>query len=187
MNDIMNYLEMGWWHIFDIHAFDHLLFMASLVSAYRLRQWRPLLWLITAFTIGHAISLIAVSAGLRVSSAWVEFLIPCSILIMAVYHLLFRQVQQVSYALALIFGLIHGAAYAQGFAELFQDIPGFFAASLGFNLGVEAAQIVFALVLLLLTEALVSIKLLDIKTWRGVIFGAVVMATIPILVSNIPW
>jgi len=187
MSELQTYLEMGWDHIFDIHAMDHLLFITSLVSAYRLSRWRYILILVTAFTLGHAISLIAVTLGLRAPSTWVEFLIPCSILIMAIYHLFQQNANKPTYILALLFGLIHGTAYAQGFAELFQDIPGFLTASLGFNLGVEGAQIVFALFVLLCAELLLSTRVLDQKTWRGIIFGAVVALTIPILISNVPW
>jgi uncharacterized membrane protein YfcA len=178
---------MGWDHIFDVHAMDHLLFITSLVSAYRLDRWKYILILVTAFTLGHAVSLIAVTLGVRVPSEWVEFLIPCTILTMAVYHLFQKKESKLTYQLATLFGLIHGTAYAQGFAELFQDIPGFLTASLGFNLGVEGAQIAFAMMVLVLAELLLATKVLDQKSWRGIIFGAVVALTIPILISNIPW
>src|SRR5690554_1603976 len=70
------YLRLGFEHIADLNGYDHILFIAALCAVYELREWRHLLWLVTAFTVGHSVTLaLATLDVLRIDSALVEFLI----------------------------------------------------------------------------------------------------------------
>jgi hypothetical protein len=92
MSDFWLLVELGFSHVWDWQGYDHLLFLAALCLPFSARQWKPLLWLITCFTIGHSLSLILASFEVvKVSSTWIEFLIPVSIAATAVYNIFYAQ------------------------------------------------------------------------------------------------
>jgi hypothetical protein len=77
MNDFSFYFSLGWTHIISIDALDHLLFILALTATYQLKDWKKVLILVTAFTIGHSTTLVLSSFDIiRFSSKWVEFLFP---------------------------------------------------------------------------------------------------------------
>ena len=89
MQDLGFYFDLGWHHIIAWDALDHLLFILALSAVYLLDNWRQVLILVTAFTIGHSITLaLSVFDIIRVSSKWVEFLIPCTIMATALFNFL---------------------------------------------------------------------------------------------------
>ena len=113
------YLELGFDHISDINAYDHILFLVALCAIYRLKEWKKILVLVTAFTIGHSITLaLAALDIINFPSKIVEFLIPVTILITSLYNVIaptnrlenttFNKKISVNYFFALFFGLIHG-------------------------------------------------------------------------------
>jgi HupE / UreJ protein len=155
MNNFSIYFKIGFDHIANLGALDHLLFMAALTLRYQFNDWKKLLILITAFTIGHTITLaLCVLNMLNFNSKVVEFLIPVTIAITAFSNLFERSFNYKSkfpiiYWFALFFGLIHGL----GFSNNLKMIIGnsnlaikLFAA----NLGIETTQIIFVFVLLLI-------------------------------------
>ncbi|MCG8753118.1 HupE/UreJ family protein, partial [Tenacibaculum finnmarkense] len=82
MNDFIFYFKMGLFHVLDIKAYDHILFLIVLAIVYQFKQWKKVLWLITLFTVGHSITLALSAYGiLKVNADLVEFLIPLSIFI----------------------------------------------------------------------------------------------------------
>ncbi len=147
MNDFIFYFGLGWHHIISWSALDHLLFVIALAAIYLIGNWKQVLILITAFTIGHSLTLALSTYNLvRINSNWVEFLIPVTIILTAFFNLFQKDYSAASfklnYFLALFFGLIHGLGFANTIRfMLFKDqsisIP-----LLGFNLGLEAGQIV---------------------------------------------
>ena len=186
MNGFEAYFKMGWGHILDFHALDHLLFVSALLLVYDFKDWKRILYLLTAFTLGHAISmLIAFSEVFRVSSEWVEFLIPLTIVATAVYHLVSNDSGgRFIYIMTVIFGLVHGMAYAQGFTDLFAEGEGYFKAALGFNFGVEIGQLVFAVVFLVLMELLSRFKGLDRNKLTYLFFGVIITLSLQLLIRN---
>ena len=91
MSELWAFMQLGFRHIVDISAMDHILFLLALAAIYRWRDWRDALWVISAFTIGHSTTLaLAVTGTLTVSSALVEFLIPLTIVVACVENLLVR-------------------------------------------------------------------------------------------------
>ncbi len=149
------YLELGTTHILDLAGLDHLLFLVALVITYSIAQWRAVLILATAFTLGHSITLALASLDIiKVNSQWVEMLIAASIAYTAAYNL-FRPENstgsnRLKYGSALLFGLIHG----MGFSNYFKAILGkddLLFPLFAFNIGVELAQVLIVLAVLLVS------------------------------------
>ena len=137
----------GWEHIVDINAYDHLLFVTTLCAAYRLVQWRQILVIITAFTVGHSGTLILSSLELIPSNpTLVDILIPLTIMGTAISNVVKHEGKpgarevRLSYLIALLFGLVHGLAFASNFKVMMFDesiiMPLFL-----FNLGIEVGQV----------------------------------------------
>ena len=119
MTDLATYTELGFRHIVDIEAADHVLFLLALAAIYRFRDWRECLWVATAFTVGHSLTLgLAVTNTLVMPPSLIEFLIPVTIVATGIENLLVRdRVQAGGIAryrpvLAGVFGLVHGAGFA---------------------------------------------------------------------------
>ena len=117
MQDFIFYLKLGWEHIISLDALDHQLFVLVLVAVYSFGDWKKILVLVTAFTIGHSITLALSTLDIiRISSDWVEFLIPLTIVITAFDNIIFKgnqsKLMRINYFLALFFGLIHGVGFA---------------------------------------------------------------------------
>ncbi len=148
MSELFTFMQLGFRHIVDVEAMDHILFLMVLAAIYRLRDAKNALWVITAFTVGHSITLaLAVTGLLHLSSRVIEFLIPVTIVLTAIENLVVaRKVQAQSWrsryrpVLAGTFGLVHGAGFATYLQSLFVDriaVPLF-----GFNVGIELGQVV---------------------------------------------
>src|SRR5258708_35960738 len=117
MRDFGFYFGLGWEHIISQNALDHQLFIAALAAIYLLKDWKQVLVLVTAFTIGHSLTLaLSVLDIIRFNTKWVEFLIPCTIIITAISNLFQKkfttQSIRINYFLALAFGLIHVMDFA---------------------------------------------------------------------------
>lgn len=155
MSEFLTYLQFGFRHIVDVEAFDHILFLVALSAIYRFRDARNMLWVITAFTIGHSITLaLAVTGALSLPTALIEFLIPLTIVVTGIENLRARDrersgIRGVGYRplLAGLFGLVHGAGFANYLQALFVDriaVP-----LLGFNVGIELGQLVVLLAIVI--------------------------------------
>jgi hypothetical protein len=146
LTDFYTWFEAGVLHIADWQAYDHLLFLLALYGIYPLEQWRKLLWLITAFTLGHSLSLaLSVSGIVHIKSAWVEFLIPLTIVFTCTGNLLqasgSKKVPVVyTYLAALFFGCIHGLGFSSLLRSLLVAGDSILLPLLGFNLGLELGQ-----------------------------------------------
>lgn len=154
MSEFLTYARLGFHHVASPGALDHLLFLAALAAVYRLRDWRSALWVVTAFTLGHSLTLaLVVTRLVELPMAWIEFLIPVTIVLTAATNLLEPSGERPGRAravAAVAFGLIHGAGFAEYLRAMFLDriaVP-----LVGFNLGIEAAQVlVLTLIALALT------------------------------------
>ena len=117
MSDFSFYFRIGWQHIIGRDALDHQLFILALAAIYMIKDWKQVLILVTAFTIGHSVTLfLSVKEIITISSKWVEFLIPCTIIFTAITNLFLKKFTpktiRINYFLALFFGLIHGLGFA---------------------------------------------------------------------------
>src|SRR5580698_4741678 len=155
MQDFKLYFGLGTEHILTWEAMDHILFVAALCLRYQIKDWRKVVILVTAFTIGHSATLALSALGLvHLSTRWIEFLIPITILVTAINNLVqqpkITSVQPklpLIYFFSLFFGLIHGLAYANTFLSL-EGREGLIAHLLAFNLGIETAQLAVVAVVL---------------------------------------
>jgi len=173
MSDFGFYFSLGWEHIISWGALDHQLFILSLAGIYVLRDWRQVLVLVTAFTIGHSLTLaLTVFNIIHFPSNWIEFLIPCTIIVTAVSNLFQRNFSsksiRINYFLALFFGLIHGMGFANKLRYILAEDQNIGWSLFGFNVGLEAGQI--AVVIVILAISFLFVQLLKIDRVKWVIF-----------------
>lgn len=170
MQDLGFYFDLGWHHIIACSALDHLLFVTALSAIYLLGNWKQVLVLVTAFTIGHSLTLaLSVFDIIRVNNRWVEFLIPCTIIATALFNFLQKDFEprslRMNYFLALFFGLIHGLGFANAIRFMLARDQSIGWSLFGFNIGLEAGQIVVVLGILLVGYLLVTLGGLNRKWW----------------------
>ena len=146
MSDLIAFATLGFRHITDPRGVDHIVFLFALAAIYRFRDWRECVWVVTAFTIGHSVTLaLAVTGALNLPTALIEFLIPVTILATAIENLIVRDRSTAIWGrryrpvFAGLFGLVHGAGFANYLRSLFVDHLA--APLLGFNLGLEVGQL----------------------------------------------
>src|ERR1043165_6995992 len=165
MSELFAFVRLGFHHITDPEAFDHMLFLLALAAIYRGRDWRDSLWVISAFTVGHSITLaLAVTGALVLPTPLIEFLIPVTIVVTALENIAVRSRAVTPWngryraLFTAVFGLVHGAGFANYLRNLFDGpivVPLF-----GFNLGIEFGQILvllLAAVLLTVIDRLLSL------------------------------
>lgn len=174
MNLINTYIKLGINHITDVQAFDHILFVLLLVVSVNLINWKRTLILITAFTIGHSLSLALASLGIiKVSTSYIEFLIPLTILFTATYNIINRKQSRrkmtLVYSITLVFGLIHGLGFSNYLQTLLYRQNDILIPLLGFNIGVEIGQ----LTIVITYYALIYVLQLIVKLQQSKIATAV--------------
>ena len=191
MTEFFLYLKLGLTHVLDWQAYDHVLFLIVLVAAYNFSNWKRIIILVSLFTLGHTISLLLANFNMvLVSSKWIEFLIPVTILITAIYNLgasgKNNRSEKVGlfYVITLFFGLIHGF----GFATYFKMISGGneILPLLEFALGVEIAQILVVGAVLILNFIFQTIFRFSKRDWVLVISSIVLGVIIPMLQNTWP-
>jgi hypothetical protein len=147
MNNLTSFFVNGWNHIVDINAYDHLLFVMTLCAAFKFTQWKQILIIITAFTIGHSGTLILSALDIiPANSKLIDMLIPITIMITAIANIINYDKNsrfsdaKIKYGIALTFGLIHGLAFASNFK--FMMFGGsIIMPLLCFNVGIEVGQL----------------------------------------------
>jgi len=163
MNDFGLYLEIGYKHIASLGAIDHILFVAALSIRYQFSDWRKLLILVTAFTIGHSITLALSAFNLvQYSVKWIEFLIPVTIVITAVSNLfvkkfVFKSKFPLIYFLALFFGLVHGLGFSSYLKSMLGSEHNVVWQLLAFNVGLELGQLLIVTGILMISFIFVHI------------------------------
>lgn len=187
MQEFWLYFDIGRGHIADLSGYDHILFVAALCFRYTFADWKKILVLVTAFTIGHSITL-ALSAlnYVNVSSAWIEFLIPVTIVITALSNVWQKEVTTKSkipviYFFALFFGLIHGLGFSNYLKGILGRDENIVMQLLAFNLGLELGQLLIVLAFLILAFICLQIIKMNrreyIVLFSGAVFGiALIMA-----------
>lgn len=170
MQDLGFYFKLGWEHIVAWDALDHLLFVLALSAIYLVGNWKQVLVLVTAFTIGHSLTLaLSVYNLVSISDKWVEFLIPCTIMATAIFNLLEKNFEprslRLNYFLALFFGLIHGLGFANAIRFMIARDESMGWSLFGFNMGLEAGQILVVSVILFVSYLLVDKAAVKRKWW----------------------
>jgi hypothetical protein len=195
-SEFQTYMELGFEHISDLTGYDHILFIVALCAIYRISEWRKVAILVTAFTLGHSVTLaLAALDVIRVPADWIEFLIPVTIFLTALYNTVihkqgsekegtFSKKLNLNYLFALLFGLIHGMGFSNFFRSMLMpgEEGGLVRQLLAFNIGVELGQLAIVAVILIL--AFIGMRLLRIpqREWNLFISG---MAAGPALIMTL--
>lgn len=187
----LNFFREGWKHIISLDALDHQLFILVLAAIYTLKEWKQVLVLVTAFTIGHSITLALSTLNvISVSTKWIEFLIPCTIVITAAANLLHKNFNprsiRLNYFLALFFGLIHGLGFANTLRFMLAKGDSLAWPLLQFNLGLEAGQIALVIAILLLAYLVVYIIRLNRRYWVTLLSAAGFIVALKIAIERFP-
>lgn len=189
MNSFELYFRLGIQHILDLKGFDHILFVLALCAVFIPRDWKKILILVTAFTIGHSITLaLATFKIVQVNSDWIEFLIPVTIAITAFTNILRPKPVSgkgvtINYVLALFFGLIHGLGFSNYLRSLLGKEAAIWQPLLAFNIGLEIGQLVIVGIFILATSILVGLAGVKRREWT-LIISAFVMGIAMMLMMN---
>ena len=191
MDEFWIYLKLGLTHVLDVNAYDHVLYLIALVASYDFFRWKRVLWLVTIFTIGHTLSLVLAGYDiLQVNMQWVEFLIPVSIIIASVYNLTIagRRNQDnkkwLLYMVTLFFGLVHGFGFSSYFQMLAAKKDQILAMLIEFALGIELAQIIVVLMVLIIGFITKRAFRVAKRDWILVTSSLVIGMALPILLEK---
>jgi hypothetical protein len=193
MHSISFYLELGFRHISDLAGYDHILFLIVLCAIYQLHQWKTLLVLVTAFTVGHSITLALTSFSvISIKSEVIEFLIPMTIIATAIHNLFVRSTSEFlgytrSYWMALFFGFIHGMGFANYFRALLMDESSILIPLLGFNLGIELGQLLFVLLVLGVAYVVTNWLKMPQRDWNIFVSGGGFSLALVLAIENRFW
>ena len=193
MHSISFYLELGFRHISDLAGYDHILFLLVLCAIYQLHQWKTLLVLVTAFTVGHSITLALTSFSvISIKSEVIEFLIPMTIIATAIHNLFIRSTSEISghtrsYWMALFFGFIHGMGFANYFRALLMDESSILIPLLGFNLGIELGQLLFVLLVLGVAYVVTNWLKMPQRDWNTFVSGGGFSLALVLAIENRFW
>jgi HupE / UreJ protein len=171
MNEMLLYLHLGYKHIIDINGSDHILFILALMIRYSWKEWRKILILVTAFTIGHSMTLaLSTLNWISFPVAFIELLIPITILITALANLKMSSSENASkypviYYLALFFGLIHGLGFSNYLKMLLGKEESILGPLFSFNLGLELGQLLIVGLILIISIIFVDLLKLDKKRY----------------------
>ena len=187
----------GYKHIAALDGFDHILFIVVLAAVYPVEEWRKVLVLVTAFTIGHSLTLILAALELiQVNRPLIELLIPITILSTAVLNFYekpsfiqqesWHRGQMMRYIMAMVFGFIHGFAFSGQLLEMFGGVgESLIWLLFAFNLGIEVGQIL--VVVLVISIYTIFLKLFKIKAmhWNMALSGFAILASIAIFLGKL--
>lgn len=194
MSQFGMYFEIGREHILDWQAYDHILFLIALCAIYLLQDWKKVLILVTAFTIGHSITLALSTLNIvSVRSDLIEFLIPVTIFITAVSNLLRKQSAlnpanlNMNYFFGMFFGLIHGLGFSNYLKSILGKEDSIVTPLLSFNLGLELGQIIIVLVFMTISFVFVNLFSVARRDWNLIISSAVAGISLMLMMETKFW
>ncbi len=193
MNEFIFYVKTGLFHVLDLKAYDHILFLIVLAVVYKMSQWKKIIWLVTLFTIGHSVTLLLSSYRLiNLSANLVEFLIPLTIFITALMNVLTAKKASVgkenqNLFFALFFGLIHGLGFSNYFKMLIGKSDSKIIPLLEFALGVELAQIVIVIGILLVGSLVQTVFGVNRRDWILVASSIVMGFAFQMMINRVFW
>ena len=192
MQDFLFYLKLGWSHIISWDALDHQLFILALVAVYALKDLKKILVLVTAFTIGHSLTLaLSILDIVRFPNNWIEFLIPVTIALTALGNILMfkntQKLMRLNYFLALIFGLIHGMGFANSARMMIASEQNIAAPLLGFNIGLELGQIAVVILILGIEFLLFRYIKFEKKYWLISVSAIAFFISLSMAIARLPF
>lgn len=191
MEDFTMYFETGWHHIISFGALDHILFITALAAIYLVKNWKQVLVLVTAFTIGHSLTLaLSVYDIIRFNQQWVEFLIPCTIIATAVFNFFIKDFKprslRLNYFLALFFGLVHGMGFANTIRFMLVKDQNIAIPLISFNIGLELGQIAVVSLILLCSYLIVTKAGVERTWWIWILSGICLLIACKMAIERWP-
>ncbi|MEM8510582.1 MAG: HupE/UreJ family protein [Bacteroidota bacterium] len=194
MHSFPFYLQLGFEHISNLGGYDHILFLIALCAVYKIEQWRNILILVTAFTIGHSVTLALVSLGaFSIPSSIIKFLIPTTIFLTAIHNVISsgltkKSVKMVrNYVMALFFGFIHGMDFSNYFKALLFGDSSITVPLLGFNLGIELGQLLVVTLIIVVSFLFLNVVKVKHREWNVFISGAAAGMSLISMLENKLW
>lgn len=189
------YLKLGYEHISDIAAYDHILFVVALCAIYRISEWKNVAILVTAFTVGHSITLaLAVFEWISFKQEIVELLIPVTILLTCLYNLWGTRNAlksanniRINYLFAMLFGLIHGMGFSNFLRAMLMpgeesQLP---LQLLAFNIGLELGQLLIVAMILIVSFIAFNLIKLNQRWWIRILSSIVAIFAIHLILQQL--
>jgi uncharacterized BrkB/YihY/UPF0761 family membrane protein len=195
MSEFAAYLKLGYHHITDLNGYDHILFILALCAIYKIADWRKVAILITAFTIGHSITLaLSTLKIISFNAKLIEFLIPITILFTCIMNLfykipdrkpIFKKPNYSRYYMAIFFGLIHGMGFSNYLRSLLGREETIAKPLFAFNLGLEGGQIIIVAFSLAFSALFISILKVKQQEWKQVLSGIVAGLSLMLIKNSV--
>jgi HupE / UreJ protein len=195
MSEFWIYFQIGLKHVLNIHAYDHVLFLIALSTPFSFSDWRRIAVLVTIFTVGHTLALLLSIFGIiAIKVNVVEFLIPITILITALFNLFTAgkssKTESINlvFFITLFFGIIHGLGFSNYFKSLLGGTPSSKLLPLSeFALGIESAQIVVVFVVLILSYIVQTFFRFSKRDWTLVMSAFIIGVVLPMILASEIW
>lgn len=191
LDSFLKFLELGLYHIISFKSYDHILFLVVLTVPYFFRDWKRLLLLVSSFTLGHTLSLLlGVYDIINLKANVTEWLIPFTIIIMAIYNVFTSGKASkygnsvIIFSLVLFFGFIHGLGFANAFESLVSSSESTLLSVLEFALGIEVGQFVIVFCILFLGFLGQTIFRFSLRDWVMVISSIVIGLMLPLIFNS---
>ena len=183
MSDFEIFLPLGFQHITDLKGYDHILFVVALCAVYRLKDWKKIAFLITAFTIGHSVTLAFATLNIiKYSTKLIELLIPITIFLTCILNFFHKSAEYsldkekpsyFRYPMAMAFGFIHGMGFSNYLRSLLGKEESIWQPLLAFNVGLEIGQLVIVAISLIISSLLLDIFRVKKHDWNFILSGIV--------------
>lgn len=193
MSDFQLYFTLGLHHVLSLDGYDHILFLAMLALPYSFKEWRQALLLATLFTVGHTMSLVlSVYDVVSVNSGPVEFLISLTIFVTALFNIFKPKSASGGFntiaLITLFFGIVHGLGFSHGFKMLVAgNKENTFLSLIEFTLGIEAAQLIAVLGVVLISMVAIQVLKVNRRDWLLVVSAFVAGISLPLIIGNRFW
>lgn len=193
MNDFVYYVRMGFEHVLDYKAYDHIIFLIVLAVVFNFNQWKKAIWLITFFTIGHTLTLgLAAYEVINIRVDIIEFLIPLTIFITGLFNVVrvnkaSTGKEKLNLFLALFFGLVHGCGFSNYFRIMIGKVEDKFVPLMEFALGIELSQVIIVFGILIFGTLLQNFFRVSKRDWVLVTSAIVIGITIPMMMERVFW
>jgi hypothetical protein len=189
------YFNLGISHILDFNGYDHILFLTALISVYLITQWRKIIVLVTAFTLGHATTLVLSTLNIiYVNPMLVEFLIPITIILTSISNIITKTSSEINkklyylkYLISVIFGLIHGLGFSSYLKSMLSESDNMINPLLAFNLGIELGQFIVVSIILVISYIFISKLKVEQREWNLFISGAAFGVSLILALERIPF
>jgi len=191
MNEFLIYLKLGFLHISDVKGFDHILFIITLCAVYKVSEWKKVALLVTAFTIGHSVTLALSALKIIVFDAsLIELFIPVTIFFTSISNLFYKPSAKsglltYNYALALVFGFVHGMGFSNFFNALMGDSGGIIFPLFAFNIGLEIGQLLIVCAFFVLYFSINMVKKVNHRAWTQFFSGAGAGVSLVLIIERI--